>query len=206
MKNLPRIVIVDCCLGNLRSVQKAFEKINADVLISNREEDLVKSEALILPGVGAFGDAINNITPLKPVISEQIALKKPVLGICLGFQLLFTASSEGGQYIGLDILQGRIVRFPNNLKVPHMGWNTLKIVDPSNPLVEGLTDEIYVYFVHSYYAEIKDKRNVVALTEYGICFPSIVAKKNVFATQFHPEKSGKVGLKILENFLSYIKK
>lgn len=206
MKSLPRIVIVDCFLGNLRSVQKALETIGADVVISNREEDLRKAEALVLPGVGAFRDAAKNIEPLRSAIYEQIELGKPLLGICLGLQLLFTESTEGGLYRGLDILQGRVVRLPEGLKVPQIGWNTLRIVDAANPLVEGLPDGQYAYFVHSYYADVKDKRDVVALTEYGVDFPSIVAKGNVLATQFHPEKSGKIGLRILKNFLNYVRR
>ena len=177
-----------------------------DVLISNRAEDLVNADALILPGVGAFGDAVKNISPLSETLCGQVELGKPLLGVCLGLQLLFTKSTEGGLYSGLDLLSGRIVRFSENLKVPHMGWNTVKIVDECNPLVEGLSREEYVYFVHSYYAEVKNKEIIVALTEYGVDFPSILCKGNVFATQFHPEKSGKTGLNILKNFLNYVKK
>lgn len=203
---MPKITIVDYGLGNLRSVQKALEKICADVLISNRAKDLSKADALILPGVGAFGDAVKNIGPLREAIYEQMELRKPLLGICLGLQLLFTESTEGGLYSGLDLLRGRVVRFSGDLKIPHMGWNTVKIVDEDNPLVEGLSKEEYVYFVHSYYAEVKDKKIVVALTEYGVDFPSILSEENVFATQFHPEKSGKTGLTILKNFLNYVKR
>ena len=203
---LPKIVIIDYGLGNLRSVHKALEKIGADVYISKQEEDISKADALILPGVGAFRDAVKNIVPLKSVVCEQVESEKPLLGICLGLQLLFTESTEGGIYDGLDVLRGRIVRFPEGLKVPHIGWNAMRIVDSANPLVEGLPKEPYVYFVHSYYAEVKDKSDIVALTDYGLDFPSMVAKGDVFATQFHPEKSGKVGLKILENFFKYIKR
>lgn len=187
-------------------MQKALEKLHADVLVSNREEDVVKADAIVLPGVGAFRDAAKNIERLKSLICEQVASGKPLLGICLGLQLLFTESTEGGLYNGLDVLEGRVVRLPEGLKIPHMGWNTVRIVDAASPLVEGLGGEEYMYFVHSYYAEASDRRSVVGLTEYGVNFPSIVSKRNVFATQFHPEKSGGTGLKILENFLSYIKK
>ena len=187
-------------------MQKAFEKIRANVLVSSREEDLSEADAIVLPGVGAFKEAAKKIELFKKVIYKQIEQKKPLLGICLGLQLLFTESTEGGLYRGLDILKGRIVHLPEGLKVPHMGWNAVRITDTANPLVEGLSREEYVYFVHSYYAEVKDRRNVVAFTEYGVDFPSIVAKKNLFATQFHPEKSGKTGLKILENFLNYVRR
>ena len=203
---MSKVVIVDCSLGNLRSVQKALEKVGADVLISNREEDLLQAEALVLPGVGAFRDAAKNIIPLKSAIFEQVESGKPLLGICLGLQLLFTESTEGGLYKGLAFLKGRVVRLPDGLKVPQIGWNTLRIIDVTNPLVQGLVDGEYVYFVHSYYADAKDKENVVALTEYGVDFPSIVANGNVFATQFHPEKSGKIGLTILRNFLNYVRR
>lgn len=180
--------------------------MHVNVLVSNKGEDFSKADALILPGVGAFREGIKNIDPFKLSICEQVKLGKPLLGICLGLQLLFTESTEGGLYDGLDILQGKIVHFPEGLKVPHMGWNTLRIVDVTSPLAEGLSKEQYVYFVHSYYAEMKDEKNIVAFTEYGVNFPSIVAKRNVFATQFHPEKSGKTGLKILKNFLNYVKR
>jgi len=175
MRNLPKIVIVDCFLGNLRSVQKAIETIGAHVLVSNKRDDLEEAEALILPGVGAFRDAANNIEALKPSIYRHVESGKPLLGICLGLQLLFTESHEGGLYSGLDILKGRVTRFPKGLKVPHIGWNTLKIVDATNPLVEGLNNEEYFYFVHSYYASVEDNKSVVALTHYGINFPSIIA-------------------------------
>lgn len=203
---LTKIVVVDCCLGNLKSVQKALEKIHATALISNNESDLSDADAIVLPGVGAFRDAAKSIEPLKAVIRKQIVQGKPLLGICLGLQLLFTESTEGGLYKGLDVLEGQVVHFPEGLKAPHMGWNTVRIIDSTNPLVAGLSDEEYLYFVHSYYPEVKDRGNIVALTKYGVDFPSIVAKENVFATQFHPEKSGKTGLKILKNFLDYIRK
>ena len=201
-----KVVIIDCCLGNLRSVQKALEAVGADVTISNRREDVVEAESLVLPGVGAFKEAVKNIRSLKPIIAKQVEHGKPLLGICLGLQLLFTRSREGGLHMGLNILKGQVIRFPQDLKVPQIGWNTLQIVDPTNPLVDGLSDKEYVYFVHSYYAQPEEERNVVAVTQYGVCFPSIIAKDNVFATQFHPEKSGGTGLAILRNFLNYTKK
>lgn len=199
-------MIVDYCVGNLRSIQKALETLDADVFISSQEEDLKKADALILPGVGAFRDAVKNIMALKPALFQQIESGKSILGICLGLQLLFTESTEGGIHEGLNVFQGQILRLPESVKVPHMGWNTLKIIDSSHHLVEGLTTEEYVYFAHSYYGKIDDKRTVVALTEYGVEFPSILAKKNVLATQFHPEKSGKTGLMLLKNFLNYVKR
>lgn len=207
---MPTILIVDYGLGNLRSVQKALETMSADASISSRAKDsavreIAEADALILPGVGAFGDAMRNVEPVREAICEQVEAGKPLLGVCLGLQMLFSESTEGGLFKGLDVFRGRVIRFPSGLKVPHMGWNTLKIVDEDNPLVEGLLKEEYAYFVHSYYAEVKNEKTVVALTEYGVDFPSILCRKNVFATQFHPEKSGRTGLKILENFLNYVK-
>lgn len=201
---MQRIVIIDYGLGNIRSVHKALERIGANVHISKSAKDFADADALILPGVGAFRDAVKNIKPLKSFVCEQIAAGKPILGICLGLQLLFTESTEGGSYSGLDVLRGKIVRFPDGLKVPHIGWNSMKIVDSSNPLIEGLPVESFVYFVHSYYAEPEDKSCIVTSTHYGVNFPAIVGKRNIFATQFHPEKSGKVGLKILENFYRFV--
>ena len=205
-KSLPNIVIVDYGLGNLRSVQKALEMMSADALISNKAKDMLDSDALILPGVGAFRDAVKNMEAIQKTICDQVEAGKPLLGVCLGLQLLFTESTEGGLFKGLDVFRGRIVRFSESLKVPHMGWNTLKIVDEDNPLVEGLSNEEYAYFVHSYYAKAKSKRAIVTLTEYGVDFPSMLCEKNVYATQFHPEKSGKTGLKILRNFLDVVKR
>lgn len=203
---MPEIVIVDCGLGNIRSAQKGIEKSGSKAFISTDEKEIRDADALVLPGVGAFRDAINNIKPLAKTICEQVDFGKPLLGICLGLQLLFTESTEGGVYKGLNIFEGRVIRLPDGLKVPHMGWNSLKIVDANNPIMKDVPDDSYVYFVHSYYAEPKDKREIVALTDYGVDFPSVVSKGHVFATQFHPEKSGRIGLRILRNFVDYVKK
>lgn len=203
---MPKIVIIDCGLGNIRSVQKGIEKVGSEVVISTDEKEIRDADALILPGVGAFRDAINNIKPLTQTICEQIELGKPLLGICLGLQLLFTESTEGGLYKGLNVFNGRVVRLPDGLKVPHMGWNSLRIVDDDNPIMKGVPPDSYVYFVHSYYGDPKDEGEIVTLTDYGVDFPSIVSKSHVFATQFHPEKSGRIGLRILSNFVDYVKK
>ena len=195
------IAIVDYDMGNLRSVQKGFEKVGASATITRDRGVIASASALVLPGVGAFGvcmeklESYGLITPIK----EFIASGKPFLGICLGLQLLFEESEEFGSKKGLSVLKGKVLRFPaGGLKVPHMGWNNVDLQKKSR-LMEGVKDGSYFYFVHSYYVE---PLNGVTLgtTGYGLTFCSAVEKDNVFATQFHPEKSQKAGLKILENF------
>lgn len=203
---MPEIIILDYGLGNLRSVEKAIEKVGGTPQITSDPKDMGKTDGIILPGVGAFRDAQANLGKLAPALIEQVEAKKPLLGICLGLQLLFTESTEGGTYRGLDIIKGRVVRFREGLKVPHMGWNTLSIVDRDCPLTQDIDSGAYVYFVHSYYGAVENARNVVAETEYGVIFPSIVSKRNVYATQFHPEKSGATGLRILRNFVNIVKR
>ena len=200
------IRIVDYGMGNLRSVQKAFEKLGVAAEIVTSPEQVSSAEKLVLPGVGAFRDAIHELERLKLVepIREHIRQDKPFLGICLGLQLLFDVSFEDGEWKGLGVLAGDVVRFPPSpdLKVPHMGWNTLELTRPS-PLLQGVPGDASVYFVHSYYVRPKDESVIAARTNYGISFTSMVARGSLFATQFHPEKSQKVGLKLLENFSSY---
>lgn len=203
---MPKIVILDYGLGNLRSVTKAIEKVGATPKISSNIKDFDEADALILPGVGAFRDAQANMLGLTSPLIKQIDDGKPLLGICLGLQLLFSESTEGGNYKGLNIIKGKVIRFPEGLKVPHMGWNTIDIVDKNCSLIEGVASQSYVYFVHSYYGAAENEQDIVANTEYGITFPSIVSKGNLYATQFHPEKSGQTGLKILENFVHIIKR
>ncbi|MEM2907265.1 MAG: imidazole glycerol phosphate synthase subunit HisH [Candidatus Odinarchaeota archaeon] len=197
---------MDYGLGNLRSIFNAFKKLGAEPVITNNHSLIKESDALILPGVGAFKDAITNIAGIEKLLTEEILNGKPVLGICLGLQIMFTESTEGGVNKGMDIFKGKIIRLPENVKTPHIGWNTIKLIDPSNPLVEGLLDGSYFYFVHSYYATGVNIEFLIAETEYGVIFPSIIGLKNVFATQFHPEKSGDNGLKIISNFIKYIKR
>ena len=198
---MPRVAIINYGLGNLRSVEKATEKVGGTPQITSSPEDLKAADAIILPGVGAFRDAQANLRELTPTVLEQVEAGKPLLGICLGLQLLFTESTEGGVYTGLDIIKGRVVRLPEGLKVPHMGWNTLSIVDKGSPLMRNIESGSYVYFVHSYYGAVEDSGDIVAETEYGVTFPSIVSRGNVYATQFHPEKSGVTGLRMLGNFV-----
>ena len=197
------ISIVDYGMGNLRSVQKAFEKLGFPAAICTRAAEIAGAEKLVLPGVGAFRDAIDELRrqDLVEPIREHIAAGKPFLGICLGLQLLFDVSYEDGEWPGLGILPGEVVRFRDQpgLKIPHMGWNSLDIVRRP-PILDGIPDEAYFYFVHSYHVVPQDEAVIAARTEHGASFVSVVARDNLFATQFHPEKSQRVGLRLLKNF------
>ena len=195
------IAIVDYDMGNLRSVQKGFEKIGASATITRDIGVIEAASALVLPGVGAFGVCMEKLESYDLIdpIKEFIASGKPFLGICLGLQLLFEESVEFGSKQGLGILKGKVLRFPaSDLKVPHMGWNSVEVQKDSR-LMEGIKDGSYFYFVHSYYVEPLDSVTL-GTTGYGLTFSSAVEVDNVFATQFHPEKSQSAGLKILENF------
>ncbi len=203
-----RIVIIDYGMGNLRNVQKGFEKVGFEAKITNKGDDIKEALAIVLPGVGAFKDCIQNLDNLgliEPLI-KAIEEGKPYLGICLGLQILFSESEEFGARKGLDIIKGRVIKFIPDIdhKVPHMGWNTVEILKDV-PMLKGIRSGDFFYFVHSYYAEPEDKGLISTLTEYGIKFASSIVKDNIFATQFHPEKSQKNGLKILENFAKSIK-
>jgi glutamine amidotransferase len=192
-------------VGNLRSVKRGIEKSGAKVLVTRNSKDLIASDAIVLPGVGAFAEAVKNLSPLSGVLTQLVEDGKPLFGICLGLQLLFTRSYEGGFTDGLNLISGEIVKLPNGVKIPQMGWNTIEIVRP-HPLLEGVQNNSYVYFVHSYIAQPSRQEVTVATTEYGVKFPSMVARQNVFATQFHPEKSSKTGLVILRNFVKIVKR
>jgi glutamine amidotransferase len=196
------IAIVDYGMGNLRSVEKAFAKVGHQATITNEPEQLHAATKIVLPGVGAFADAIaelhrrNLVEPLKRAVEQG----KPFLGICLGLQLLFDVSYEDGEHQGLGIVPGKVVRFEtSDLKVPHMGWNELRVKRPS-PVLNGLEDGTHVYFVHSYYVVPEDDGVVATTTEYGVPFTSSIWRDNLYATQFHPEKSQSQGLRILANF------
>ena len=197
------IRIVDYGMGNLRSVQKAFEKLGVAAEIVTSADQIASAEKLVLPGVGAFRDAIHELERLELVgpIREHIRQDKPFLGICLGLQLLFDVSFEDGEWKGLGVLAGDVVRFPAmpDLKVPHMGWNNLEPTHACR-LLNEIPADASVYFVHSYYVRPTDESVIAARTTYGIPFTSMIERGNLFATQFHPEKSQKVGLKLLENF------
>lgn len=197
------IAIINYGMGNLRSVQKAFEKLGFYANITSDPKEVLNADAVVLPGVGAFRDAIKQIKALRlhEAIHETVSMKKPFLGICLGMQLLFTKSYEGGEFEGLGLIEGEVIRFSHNLRIPHIGWNTIKKTRP-NPLLEEIKDGTYFYFVHSYYAKVKNEKDIMAISEYGEDFPALVGKPevNLFGSQFHPEKSQRWGLKIIENF------
>jgi imidazole glycerol-phosphate synthase subunit HisH len=197
------ITVVDYGMGNLRSVVKAVEKFTGKVTLSDDPASIEKTDALIMPGDGAFGMAMDNLTSRGWIgpIHDFIARGGHFLGICLGFQLLFSTSEEFGSHRGLDIIPGAIVRFNDkDLKVPHMGWNNVDIIQES-PVMASIPSGSYFYFIHSYYPEIRDRSWVIGEVEYGSNFPCIVGRGNIIATQFHPEKSHTVGLKIIENFV-----
>ncbi len=194
------IAIIDYGMGNLRSVQKAFEYLGMEAVITEEIEVMQKADKVVLPGVGAFKDAMETIRKkgIDSFLWETVKQQKPLLGICLGMQMFFEKSYEYGEHKGLGILQGEIKRLPDGVKVPHMGWNSLDI-KKKMPLFEGLSQESYVYFVHSYYLQT-EADIVSATTYYGKEIQVAAQKDKVFALQFHPEKSGEVGLKILKNF------
>ena len=192
-------------MGNLRSIRKGLEKSGAQVEITHNPKDLRSADAIVLPGVGAFAPAVKIMASITDVVAEAMENGKHILGVCLGLQLLFTRSNEGGSIRGLGFISGDVVKLPESVKTPQMGWNTIDFAQ-SHPLLEGIEDHSYVYFVHSYYPRPSDPEVIVATTEYGVRFPSMVAKKNIFATQFHPEKSSKTGLIMLKNFVRIIKR
>lgn len=196
------VVIVDYGAGNLRSVARAVANQGFAPVVSCEPKAVDSAEALIVPGVGAAADTMRNLEQggLVDPIKEYIASGRPFLGVCMGQQALLTLSEEGGEHPCLDIIPGRVRRIPAGLKVPHMGWNTVR-QRLAHPVFEGIEDEAYFYFVHSYYPDPESPDAVIGETEYGITFASVLAKDNVVATQFHPEKSGASGLRFYRNFL-----
>lgn len=205
------VVVIDYGMGNLRSVSKALESLGAEVCVTDKPGDVAKAKKVILPGVGAFPSAMRELKRrgLDEAVCEAVRSGRPYLGICLGLQLLFEESDEGdGKTRGLGLLPGRVPRFPMEsksgaLKVPHMGWNQVSRGKEAGdcPLLKGVPDESYFYFVHSYYALPKERECIALETDYGVRFASMVWKDNLYATQFHPEKSQALGLKLLENFI-----
>ena len=197
------IAIIDYNAGNLKSVEKAFVSLKEECVVTRDLNTILSADKIVLPGVGAFGKAMVQLKKyeLDKAIKEVVSEGKPFLGICLGLQLLFEGSEESSGVEGLNILDGQIIRIPSKegLKIPHIGWNSLDIT-PDGRLFKGFDANPYVYFVHSYYLKAKDEQIVKATTEYGVNIHASVEKDNVFACQFHPEKSSRVGLKILENF------
>jgi glutamine amidotransferase len=215
------IAVVDYHMGNLRSVQKGLEKVGFEALITSSPQKVMDAQAVVLPGVGAFRDCMKNLESLGLLGSIITCIRdgKPFLGICLGTQVLFSESEEFGSHEGIGIIKGRVKRFPENmmaestnpksdgsyvrLKVPHMGWNTVSSKKDS-PLFKGIEDNSYFYFVHSYYVEPEEKDWIIATTNYGIEFASVVGKDHIFTCQFHPEKSQSLGLKVLKNFGDFV--
>ena len=200
------IAIVDYDMGNLKSVQKAFEAVGHLAAVTRDPKAIADASHVVLPGVGAFGDCMRNLERygLVEPVTKAIAAGKPFLGICLGFQLLFSESEEFGTHRGLGVIPGKVVRFPSNgspahLKVPHMGWNAIAI-GKRPPVLEGVPDGAFMYFVHSYYVVPDDRAVACTMTDYGTPFVSSIARDNIFACQFHPEKSQAEGLKIIRNF------
>ncbi len=199
------IAIIDYGAGNLQSVKKALDFIGAESVITDSPEIINSCDKILLPGVGSFGDAMDSMNEkgLCETVKENALSGKPFLGICLGLQLLFEESEESPGVKGLGIFKGKIKKFPNDmgLKIPHIGWNSLEICQ-KDTLFKDVPENSYVYFVHSYYLHAEEANDVATVTNYGIDFHSAVGKNNIFATQFHPEKSGDVGLQILRNFAS----
>ena len=197
------IAIIDYDAGNIRSVEKAMAKLGQEVWITRDRERIMNADKVILPGVGSFGDAMAHLREynLVEVIKDVVAEKKPFLGICLGLQLLYESSEETPGVEGLGILKGKILKIPEqkDLKIPHMGWNSLHLQNDGR-LFRGIEQNPYVYFVHSYYLKAEEEETVKATTEYSVKIHASVEKDNVFACQFHPEKSGDLGLQILKNF------
>lgn len=196
------LALIDYGVGNLFSVAKALEFVGGDVKITSAAEDIERAEKLILPGVGAFGDCMKNLeaTGLIPTIKREISAGKKILGICVGLQILFEGSEESPNVDGLKIFGGQVRKIhAGELKIPHMGWNSVKFGD--SKLFAGLSGEPYFYFVHSYHAAPDDKKIIAATTTYGEEVTAAIEFENIFATQFHPEKSGDVGLQVLKNFV-----
>lgn len=198
------VAIIDYDAGNIKSVEKALKALGYEAVLTRDRETLLQADHVILPGVGAFGDAMEKLHSygLVDVIHEIVENKIPFLGICLGLQLMFESSEEAPGVKGLSLLEGEIVRIPEtgDLKIPHIGWNSLKYPNPGR-LFQGINEDAYVYFVHSYYLKAQEREIVKATTEYGTLIDASVEKDNVFGCQFHPEKSSDVGMKILQNFL-----
>jgi glutamine amidotransferase len=204
------IVIVDYGVGNLKSVHKALERIGAEAAVSGDPASLDAARGIVLPGVGAFGDAMQNLTRrgLVAPLLDHVRRGKPLLGICLGMQLLFDDSEEMGRHQGLGLLPGNVVRFPDaTLTVPHVGWNQLCRTSSlsASPILDGIPDGAYAYFVHSYYVAPEEAGDVAATTEYGPEFASVVGRGSIWGAQFHPEKSQEVGLTLLENYVRLVR-
>ena len=201
------IAVVNYGMGNIRSVSKALEVVGAEVEVTDNPRAIARAEAIILPGVGAFARGMENLHKLNiiPAIYEAVKKEIPILGICLGLQLLFSESEEHGICKGLDLIKGRVRKLTSGIKIPHMGWNQVEfnLSHCKSGILEGIEDNCYFYFVHSYYVEPENKELVVGTTRYGKDFVSVMNKDRIWGVQFHPEKSSESGLKILRNFYRY---
>ena len=205
------IAIIDYEMGNLKSIYKCLKHLNVDAIITDKSEIILDSDGVILPGVGAFGDAMKHLREKKliPIINQIVTEKIPLFGICLGQQLLFSKSYEMGEHDGLNLIKGEVILFDKKKvdKIPQIGWNSVNFVNTEHFLIQGIPNNSYFYFVHSFYTIPEDKENIVGITNYGeIEYCSIVGKDNIVATQFHPEKSSKSGIQIYKNFIEFCKK
>lgn len=198
-----KLAIIDYGAGNLRNVARAVACLGYEGRITASPEEVLRADAVILPGVGATADTMRNLRQkgLDAAVAEFIASGRPFLGVCVGLQVLFEASEEGGLHDCLGILPGRVRRLPDGLKVPHIGWNRVRQLQ-KHPIFSGVADADFFYFVHSYYADTPEPALVVGETDYGVAFPAVVARANLVATQFHPEKSGALGLRFYQNFVA----
>jgi glutamine amidotransferase len=199
------IVVIDYNVGNVRSVCNAFGHIGCDVKLSCEPADIENALGLVLPGVAAFGYAVRALGSLAELIKRAALGRKPLLGICVGYQMLFDQSSEYGRHNGLGLIHGNVVSLPAGQRIPHMGWNMVKLPEDMG-LFAGIGKEKHFYFAHSFYAEVTDSRARVAYTDYGFDLSASVQKGNIYGAQFHPEKSGQVGLKVLQNFYDICKR
>lgn len=203
---MANIAVIDYGAGNLTSVSKALELTGAEVAVTSEAKTIEKADGVVLPGVGSFGDAINRLRDLGliPVLEGGFRKNKPFLGICLGFQMLFTESEEEGRHLGFNWFPGRVKRFRHDLKIPQVGWNRVRSVKET-PLLKGVPDRSFFYFVHSYYVDPEEDGIVAARTDYGGDFVSMIQHGNIFAMQFHPEKSGDIGQLVLRNFYQLVR-
>lgn len=199
------IVVIDYNVGNVRSVCSAFRHIGCEVELSCRAETIESAGGLVLPGVAAFGYALRALGSLGELIKKAALSGKPLLGICVGYQMLFEESNEYGRHNGLALVSGNVIKLPGDRTIPHMGWNLVKLPEGMD-LFAGLGKEKHFYFAHSFYADVADEQARIAYTEYGFDLPASVQKANIYGVQFHPEKSGRTGLKVLQNFAEICEK